>query len=225
MSDFKPEITKGTTLYGSIFAMVERLKPKTILEIGSATGLGSTQAFIDGVYKLYSSGQNYFPKMVCLELYEDRYKELRKNTEPYRWVTSLRASSIKVSEGYSDIDIDNFLKQHPEMTITKLYADRVHGWRKEELCYIIEKKIDQNGIDQAKDLLGEIDMVLIDGSAFTASAELDKVYGAKCIILDDILDIKNYDNYKRLDDDVDYRLSSVDEDERNGWAIFLKEGK
>lgn len=223
---FNPEIIPSMELFREIVEVIRVMKPSTILEIGSANGLGSTQALIKGVYNLYASGQSYFPKMVCLELFEDRYKELRMNTEPYRWVTAIHASSIKVSEGYSDIDIDTFLKEHPEMTISKLYSDKVHGWRRDELCYIVEKDIRQDGIDQAKEELGEIEMVVIDGSAFTASAELDKVYGAGIIVLDDTMDIKNYDNYMRLDSsDSNYRLHSSNDNERNGWAIFIKEGR
>jgi len=220
---FIPEITSGTMLYHQIISMVKLLKPKTILEIGSANGLGSTTAFTKGVYELYSLGNNCFPQMVCLEIFEDRYKELRKNTEPYRWITPIQASSIKVGEGYSDVDIDSFIRAHPDMTISKLYADMVHDWRKKELCYILENNIRQDGIGQAKEQLGDIDMVFIDGSPFTGEAELEKVYGAGCIILDDIIDIKNYKNYKRLSSDTRYHLRGIDEHERNGWAIFSKE--
>ena len=65
-------------------------------------------------------------------------------------------------------------------------------------------------------------MVLIDGSEFTGKPELDLVYGAKFILLDDIRAYKNYHNYKRLLNDKNYKLIEEQPFLRNGYAIFSK---
>jgi hypothetical protein len=36
-------------------------------------------------------------------------------------------------------------------------------------------------------------MVIIDGSAFTAMAEVRQLFGSKLIVLDDVLDIKSWE--------------------------------
>jgi hypothetical protein len=64
------------------------------------------------------------------------------------------------------------------------------------------------------------DAVLIDGSEFTGRAELDEVYGASYILLDDIRAFKNYANFARLSADPAYSLVEVSEHVRNGYAVF-----
>ena len=67
-------------------------------------------------------------------------------------------------------------------------------------------------------------MALIDGSEFTGSSELDEVYGAKYIILDDINTFKNYYNLQRLYQDSDYTAIAENNSVRNGLR-FSRKGK
>jgi hypothetical protein len=66
------------------------------------------------------------------------------------------------------------------------------------------------------------DLVLIDGSEFQDAAELDEVYGAKFVLLDDINTRQNYQNLHRLLADPDYTLVAQNSSLRNGYAIFQK---
>ncbi len=74
---------------------------------------------------------------------------------------------------------------------------------------------EENGIE-------DFDMVLIDGSEFTGKAELDLVFGAKYILLDDICTYKNWNNYKELVLDSNYKLLMEDHYLRNGYAVFVR---
>ena len=62
--------------------------------------------------------------------------------------------------------------------------------------------------------------MLIDGSEFTGRAELDEVYGARYVVLDDTQTFKNLDNYERLRADPAYRLIDEAPALRNGFAAF-----
>ena len=62
--------------------------------------------------------------------------------------------------------------------------------------------------------------VLIDGSEFTGKAEMEEVYGAVFLMLDDTRSYKNWDNMARLSKDPAYRLVKKSRWTRNGWAIF-----
>jgi hypothetical protein len=62
--------------------------------------------------------------------------------------------------------------------------------------------------------------VLIDGSEFTGRAELDLVYGARFLFLDDVVSFKNYHNFHRLHRDSAYQLRGSDPHLRNGAALF-----
>jgi hypothetical protein len=80
----------------------------------------------------------------------------------------------------------------------------------------------RNGIDVARRDAGVLlfDLVLIDGSEFTGEPELDELYGAKYILLDDTMTFKNWVNYERLSKDSNYELIEEDQSCRNGFAAF-----
>ena len=62
--------------------------------------------------------------------------------------------------------------------------------------------------------------MLIDGSEFAGPAELDDVYGARFLLLDDTETFKNWENSRRLRADPEYRLVYADSETRNGFAVF-----
>ena len=74
---FEPEIV-GDEFYDKIVEHVVRIKPYIIVEIGSANGLGSTQAFIEGIRK---AGIENSCELLCVELLKDRFDELVENTK------------------------------------------------------------------------------------------------------------------------------------------------
>ena len=80
---FTPEIVKGDPLYDLIVRLVKKHLPEKIIEIGSADGRGSTQAFIEG---LGESVENV--EMICIEAHPGRYKELCENVKDYSFINS-----------------------------------------------------------------------------------------------------------------------------------------
>ena len=70
------------------------------------------------------------------------------------------------------------------------------------------------------EVLARFDAVLIDGSEFAGYAELDEVYGARFLLLDDTETFKNWENSRRLQADPEYRLIHADSETRNGSAVF-----
>jgi|688.fasta_scaffold2568852_1 hypothetical protein len=57
---------------------------------------------------------------------------------------------------------------------------------------------------------------------FQGEAELIRVYGAKYILLDDIMTFKNFKNFRKLLKDTNYKLINLDRNLRNGWVTFEK---
>lgn len=66
------------------------------------------------------------------------------------------------------------------------------------------------------------DLVLIDGSEFTGTAEMNDIYGAKIICLDDINAYKCYEARQRLLNDSAYELLAENRLLRNGFSIFYR---
>jgi hypothetical protein len=102
--------------------------------------------------------------------------------------------------------------------------DVVLGWWAQDTDYINREGKDEGGIERIKKENGidYFDMVLIDGSEFTGISELNKLYGAKIFLLDDINSFKNYSNYWRLVIDKSYQLVAQNWYIRNGYAVFRR---
>ena len=94
----------------------------------------------------------------------------------------------------------------------------------QDIDYVRCTGVNEDGIERIKREhdIDCFDMVLIDGSEFTGKYELDKVYGARFILLDDINGFKNYDNYQRLVADQTYQLIAENWKVRNGYAVFKR---
>ena len=211
-----PEI-KNDEFYFSIINLIKENDINTILEIGASSGEGSTEALMIG--KEGKPGVRLFSVEVCTErfvLLKDRYKH-DANFFPYN-VSSILLDSFPKKE-----EIINFFLTHSELL--KVYClDLVLNWYDSDVDYITVNNIPQDGINIIKSEHGidTFDCVLIDSSEFTGKPELDAVYGAKFIILDDIMAYKNFDNHNRLVNDPKYMLLKENKRVRNGYSIFKR---
>lgn len=214
----KPEI-KNDEFYYDLVELIKKRKPLNILEIGSSTGEGSTQAFIEGAESLKKK-----PIIFCVESIKDRYDRLVENTSMYSYVRHFNYSSVKIEDFMTEKKVVDFYRTHQKFNIAKYPIQEILKWRNEDIENIIENKIPQDIIKKIKHYyeIENYDFVLIDGSAFTGDAEFENIYGAKIIALDDIHDIKNWDNYIKLLDDDSYTLYKSNISLRNGYAIFEK---
>ncbi len=218
---FEPEIVKGDPLYELIVGLVKEKKPKTILEIGSANGLGSTQAFLEGL------GDRTDCKMFCIEADPERFIELKENVNSKRFVECINASSVPVDLYMSEKDIDAFMMSVGYMyNIRRFYNNgTIKKWRADEIKLIRDNEIPQNGISQVwfKSDYVSPDIVLMDGSAFSGEAELTRLFGSKIIIMDDIMDIKNHSPMRTMLEycqEGHYKQLAIDTKYRNGFAAF-----
>ncbi len=212
-----PEI-KNDSFYSKIIEIASNPQVKTILEIGASCGEGSTSAFVTGI-----SQNPTKPKLFSIEISKVRFSYLEtlymNNTQVYVY----NVSSVPLSDFPSKEEISIFYKKH-RTKLGQYPLEQILEWLDQDLSYIKSSNVDQNGIETIKmeNKIDFFDLVLIDGSEFTGKAELDKVYGAKYILLDDILCFKNFYNYKKLLRDKNYRLIGSDLRLRNGWAAFEK---
>lgn len=204
----KPDIVNDE-LSTYILELQKEYKPKNILDIGAGAGDGAT---------------SYMDRRRCfaLEMDKENYDALNSRYEKNKKVTAVYSPSTSFV-----VDADwvwDMYHEHPNWIIWKVIGiDEVLKWRDNT-----EKKIksfkDADGIRAIKKKykLETFGMVLIDGSPFTAEQELNEVWGSKIIILDDVRDIKNWQNYEKLKDS-DYKLLRYNPLYRNGYAVFVRE--
>jgi hypothetical protein len=217
----QPEIFNDE-LYYHIVQLVEQKQPKTILEIGSGEGLGSTAAFIEGAKLLEKP-----PEIYCMEINQDRFEKLQENTKQYPFVHCYRLSSIPVKDFPAEGVVESTLQRHPSLKTNQYHIEIIMSWRNGIIDEIQSTGVDCEGILQIATANGldKFDMVLIDGGPFTGYQEMSIVCGhllkpCSVVVLDDIIDIKNWDSFNYLMEYPLYKKIGYNPDLRNGYASF-----
>lgn len=212
-----PEI-KNDAFYNAIYRLSQVESISTILEIGSSSGDGSTEAFVLGISKNPSK-----PTLFCMELSKPRYAALKKRYKNKKFVKCYNVSSVILEDFPQESEIVHFFN-NVNSNLIMYGCEQVLGWLRQDIEYVKSSGITQSGIDiiKSKNNITHFDMVLIDGSEFTGMAEFKKIYGAKFIFLDDINTFKNYNNYQALLVDPKYKLIEKNKQLRNGYAIFKR---
>lgn len=212
-----PEISNDE-LYLAIQRIAAETPLRHILEIGSSAGGGSTEAFVKGIMQNPSQ-----PKLHCMEISGSRFEALQTRYADTPNVCCLRASSVGFEQFPAEKEVELFYRFVPT-ALNNYPLEMVLGWLRQDIAYLQEHDIQQHGIRLIRERYGIdiFDMVLIDGSEFLGKAELDEVYGAGIILLDDINGFKNYHNYQRLAQDQHYFNALENHALRNGFAVFIR---
>lgn len=214
-----PEI-KDDELYNVIQTISAETKISHVLEIGSSSGGGSTEAFVKGIKK-----NPHKPSLYCMEVSQVRFAELKKTYSPYNFVHCYNLSSIPLENFPTEQEVISFYKKH-KTNLNNYPLNEVIKWLYQDIDYVKNSGVSGNGIRTIKEQnnIDYFDVVLIDGSEFTGNVELDEVYGAKIIILDDANSFKNYAAHQKLLSDENYVLVRKNFNLRNGYSIFKKKG-
>ncbi len=213
-----PEVSNDA-FYHALVTCAIRPDIKTILEIGSSSGEGSTEAFVKAIRQRPDRNT---VKLFCMEISQARFQKLTENYRQDSFVKPYRLSSVRIDQFPSRDDVINFY-QNTQTNLNLFYPlDQVLSWLEQDLAYIRESGLDACGIEVIKKEQGIefFDMVLIDGSEFTGNLELSLLLGAKIIALDDINSLKCYFAYEFLSQNPAYRVIARDISLRNGFAIF-----
>ena len=212
-----PEI-KDDEFYTALKQVAREEDIQTVLEIGSSSGGGSTEAFVTGLRENPNQ-----PTLFCMEVSKPRFAELQNRYSDCGFVKCYNLSSVSLEQFTEENEVVKFYStKHTDLNYYTL--DTVLAWLHQDREYVKNSGVSGDGIKKIKkqNNIDFFDAVLIDGSEFTGVAEFEEVYGAKIIILDDINTLKNYSNYQKLIADTNYVLVSQNPSLRHGYAIFKK---
>jgi hypothetical protein len=205
--------------YNHIYDISRSQPCKHVLEIGSSGGGGSTGAFVKGLRENPAR-----PNLYCMEVSQRRFEKLKEVYRDDTFVKCYNFSSVSVSRFPSRREVEDFYNSVPT-NLNKFPLKEVLRWLHQDIGYLKDwPAANIDGILRIKEecKITEFDVVLIDGSEFTGSAEMDVIYGASIMMLDDINGFKNHSNYLRLKHDSNYSLFIEDWKLRNGYAIFKR---
>jgi hypothetical protein len=211
-----PAEIKDDEFYDLIRSIAGSAPVNTMLEIGSSNGEGSTSAFVQGI-KL-NPGR---PTLFCMEVSRPRFKQLVQRFAGEPQVRCYSVTSVPLDRFPTDAEVIEFYR-NGDSELNRIPLAEVLRWLQQDRRYISGLGPSMNGIRMIKDENGidEFGMVLIDGSEFSGRAELEEVYGAEYLLLDDIGTYKNFHNYRRLIEDPSYQLVAANKRLRNGYAAF-----
>jgi hypothetical protein len=204
----------------SLSAVIEEIASTAgvheILEIGSSAGEGSTAAWVRGALR-----NPVRPRLHRIEVSTERHAALVKRWGDQEFVHCYHASSIPIERFPSAAEVERFYEDVPSR-LRGFDLATVLGWLQQDIDYLRDHDLSAPGIAQIKTryAIETFDAVLIDGSEFARRAELDEVYGARFLLLDDTQTFKNWENSRRLQADTSYRVVCADPKARNGFAVF-----
>lgn len=189
-----------------------------ILEIGASAGEGSTEAWVRGALR-----NPHRPTLHCIEVSIPRYAALVERWRDAGFVRCYNVSSVPAEAFPTEQEVEAFYRS-VRSKLRHVRLEKVLGWLRQDVAYLREHGLSADGIGRIKAENGVdvFDAVLIDGSEFTGKPELDAVYGARFVLLDDTRSFKNWENFERLSADPAYRLVTKSRWTRNGFAVFTR---
>jgi len=193
---------------------------QNILEIGSSSGAGSTDAFVRAIRsRTDRSGVRLF----CMEVSRTRFQALQSAYAGDSFVHCYNVSSVLAHEFPTEAQVAAFYRDTPT-NLNNYRLATVLEWLRSDIAYVSALAPAEDGISRIlrENGLGHFDLVLIDGSEFSGVPELGRVMGSLCIALDDINCFKNWANYRALRADPAYVLLHENWQLRNGFALFMR---
>jgi hypothetical protein len=210
-----PEILDDE-FYEVLRSLASTAEVDTVLEIGSSTGEGSTRAFVEGLHH-----NPRRPRLFCMELSRPRFERLVRRYDEDPQVRCYNVTSVPLERFPTEEQVIDFYRSRTSQ-LNRIPLPEVLRWLRQDIRYVARLGASQRGIHEIKQEndIDRFGIVLIDGSEFTGSAELDEVHGADYLLLDDIGTFKNMANFERLSSDPAYRLMATNPTLRNGYAVF-----
>lgn len=213
-----PPQVRNDSFYRAIIKVAARPDVRTVLEIGASSGSGSTEALINGALQNPAGP----PAIHSIEVSKARIGEFLARWKDFPFVHGYNTSSVPAESFPTKDEITRFYRD-VRSKLRNVRLEKVLGWLKQDLDYLAQHpELSVHGIRRIKGAqkIALFDAVLIDGSEFTGRVEMEEIYGARILMLDDTRSYKNWDNLKRLEEDPAYRRVKKSRWTRNGWAIF-----
>ena len=199
--EFTGQITIDQTLGKDIYELTKLNEVKTIVDVGTFNGLGSTLCIIVGM--------NETQKLWSIELYPNMYELALEN------LSKVLKPNMKILNGRI-IEYDEvFWFDHETINLTGDTHAKL--WYHKDLEHL---KNSENVIDE---LPMVIDLLILDGGEYTTYPEYLKLKDrSNIIVLDDVNILKCRQIRHELLNDESFILTHENVQQRNGYSIFRR---
>jgi hypothetical protein len=199
------QINRGTTLGEIIYNICLQEDIKTIVEIGTWNGMGSTKCVYDAVSV---KKDNYL--VYTLECNEEFYKKCLEN---YKYLPKIKNFNFVLGTIVNPEENINPMYNFDDKFFNLYSREIQSSWRNEDVqnCKNVKNIIDI--------IPEKIDLLILDGGEFSSLSEFNKLKDRTTyFILDDTNVIKNYEVAMIIRNDKKYNVLH-DSDERNGYLV------
>lgn len=214
-----PEVSNDS-FYAALSVLGSYEEIKTVIEIGSSSGEGTTKALVESISAREDVSK---VKLFCMELSRPRFNKLVSNYTDLSFVKAYNLSSVALSD-FPTKDEVIFFYNNTKTNLNLTPLEIVMQWYDQDINYIKENCLDINGVEVIKKAnnIVHFDFALIDGSEFTGESELHSLIGSRFIALDDVNSFKCFNAYQILEHHISYQCIERDLNLRNGFAIYKR---
>lgn len=199
------QVNRGSSLGEIIYNLCLQDDIKTIVEIGTWNGMGSTKCIYDAVsvksgdWIVYSIECNKEFYNICLQ----NYKDLPKLNNFNLILGTIISPEENLNPMYN-FD-DKFFYQYPREVQSSWFREDFENCK---------------GVDNVLNMIPEkIDLLILDGGEFSGLSEYNKLKDRTTyFILDDTNVIKNYEVAKSMRNNPEFEIL-FDSDDRNGFLV------
>ena len=182
------------------------------VEIGAATGMGSTLQLMAGIFLREDDAALW--SVECMPLMHGVAARNWREREHGGKLRLIHGSIVRADEMMTSEEA----LAHPlcvKDPAVRSFVARAHPKNRDAVAA---------APDVSAALPDDIDVLLLDGGEFSSHAEFVKLRGrAKVIVLDDShRAIKNYRVREELKSDPEWRMILERPDDRNGWCVFCR---
>jgi hypothetical protein len=210
------QIEPASAIGQAIARYVTELRPRVILDVGAATGLGTTRTFSEAA----AAGGLSECVIYAMESEPVTFELLQKNTVGMSNVRPVFAALV------TDLDVPTWEEIRAEMAVrSKVFAEypeeEIEQWYRHGVALL--KKLREEGRAPWKQAPAEIDIAMIDADLFFAREELSAVRErTKLVILDDVHAFKNAYNHEMLGGSQEWEMVAHEPADRHGWSAFRR---
>jgi len=200
------QVNRGSTLGNIIYNMCKQDDIKTIVEIGTWNGMGTTKCIYDAIVD--SKKTNYL--VYSLESNKSFYNEAINNFNNFPKIINFNLLLGRIINPEDMLNIDN-----ADDKFFSIHSKNIQKeWLKEDIYNC-------NNVECVLDMLPQkIDLLILDGGEFSTLAEFNILKDKTTyFILDDTLALKNFEVSNIMRNDKKYEILFDEPNDRNGFLI------
>jgi hypothetical protein len=210
------QVTPDTPMGQAIAQYVRDFRPKVILDVGAAAGLGTTTTFS----KALTAAGITDCTILAVESEHATFDLLSRHAAAIPFAKPIHSALITDHDCPAWQPVRDAIAASSTL-FSQFPEDEIHGWYTHGVDLLRSLRL--AGKAPLAPLPDQIDIAMIDADLFFAAEELAAVVDrCRVILLDDVHAFKNTANHETLSADPRFELLAHNPTDRHGWSAFRR---